>query len=183
VGFEPTIRFPVYTLSKRAPSATRPSLRGRRRNIVEVGGLTTHAGNLDCRTIRPPPPCRSPPAPAAPRGHGLQRTAVMLISASMPLRPVTKSPSRRSDCRPACRPRRQGTGRSPPQAQSPSRQENGSSIGPAPTQASGKADFYGRSVNIIKNLSDQKIMPADGLVAHRQDLRLNGQTTRHIESY
>jgi hypothetical protein len=28
VGFEPTIRFPVYTLSKRAPSATRPSLRG-----------------------------------------------------------------------------------------------------------------------------------------------------------
>ena len=29
VGFEPTIRFPVYTLSKRAPSATRPSLRER----------------------------------------------------------------------------------------------------------------------------------------------------------
>ena len=29
VGFEPTIRFPVYTLSKRAPSATRPSLRRR----------------------------------------------------------------------------------------------------------------------------------------------------------
>src|SRR5512144_449401 len=27
-GFEPSIRFPVYTLSKRAPSATRPSLRG-----------------------------------------------------------------------------------------------------------------------------------------------------------
>jgi hypothetical protein len=27
VGFEPTIRLPVYTLSKRAPSATRPSLR------------------------------------------------------------------------------------------------------------------------------------------------------------
>src|SRR2546425_8595631 len=26
VGFEPTIRFPVYTLSKRAPSATPPSL-------------------------------------------------------------------------------------------------------------------------------------------------------------
>ena len=30
VGFEPTIRFPVYTLSKRAPSATRPPLRTRR---------------------------------------------------------------------------------------------------------------------------------------------------------
>jgi catechol 2,3-dioxygenase-like lactoylglutathione lyase family enzyme len=29
VGFEPTIRFPVYTLSKRAPSATRPPLRAR----------------------------------------------------------------------------------------------------------------------------------------------------------
>ena len=25
-GFEPAIRFPVYTLSKRAPSATRPPL-------------------------------------------------------------------------------------------------------------------------------------------------------------
>jgi hypothetical protein len=47
VGFEPTIRFPVYTLSKRAPSATRPSLRGSRgRNIVEVGGRTTRAGGL-----------------------------------------------------------------------------------------------------------------------------------------
>ncbi len=28
VGFEPTIPVKVYTLSKRAPSATRPSLRG-----------------------------------------------------------------------------------------------------------------------------------------------------------
>ena len=27
-GFEPSIEFPLYTLSKRAPSATRPSLRG-----------------------------------------------------------------------------------------------------------------------------------------------------------
>ena len=26
-GFEPAIRFPAYTLSKRAPSATRPPLR------------------------------------------------------------------------------------------------------------------------------------------------------------
>jgi hypothetical protein len=62
VGFEPTIRFPVYTLSKRAPSATRPSLRaalpspasgrgeGRAGNIVEAGGVTTRSrariGNL-----------------------------------------------------------------------------------------------------------------------------------------
>src|SRR5688572_8479058 len=29
-GFEPSIRFPVYTLSKRAPSATRPPLRSQR---------------------------------------------------------------------------------------------------------------------------------------------------------
>ena len=27
VGFEPTLEFPLNTLSKRAPSATRPSLR------------------------------------------------------------------------------------------------------------------------------------------------------------
>ena len=49
VGFEPTIRFPVYTLSKRAPSATRPPLRIRAtRNIASVGGLTTRG------TTRPP---------------------------------------------------------------------------------------------------------------------------------
>jgi hypothetical protein len=29
VGFEPTLEFPLNTLSKRAPSATRPSLRRR----------------------------------------------------------------------------------------------------------------------------------------------------------
>jgi hypothetical protein len=37
VGFEPTIRFPVYTLSKRAPSATRPSLRKRDLAISWLG--------------------------------------------------------------------------------------------------------------------------------------------------
>ncbi len=43
VGFEPTLRSPVNTLSKRAPSATRPSLRKRRpegrarRTIQEAG--------------------------------------------------------------------------------------------------------------------------------------------------
>ena len=35
-GFEPSIRFPAYTLSKRAPSATRPPLR-QGRTIVMVG--------------------------------------------------------------------------------------------------------------------------------------------------
>src|SRR5215471_1025340 len=33
VGFEPTIPVKVYTLSKRAPSATRPSLRARKQLI------------------------------------------------------------------------------------------------------------------------------------------------------
>ncbi len=37
-GFEPWIEFPLYTLSKRAPSATRPSLRweARRRSSAEA---------------------------------------------------------------------------------------------------------------------------------------------------
>jgi molybdopterin-guanine dinucleotide biosynthesis protein A len=45
VGFEPTIRFPVYTLSKRAPSATRPPLRsGEARNIARRFCQTTRSG-------------------------------------------------------------------------------------------------------------------------------------------
>src|SRR5215469_14765804 len=39
VGFEPTIRFPVYTLSKRAPSATRPSLRERAQAISRPASI------------------------------------------------------------------------------------------------------------------------------------------------
>ena len=48
VGFEPTIRFPVYTLSKRAPSATRPSLRERcgGRNIATRRDVTTRTSRL-----------------------------------------------------------------------------------------------------------------------------------------
>ena len=47
-GFEPSIRFPVYTLSKRAPSAARPPLRhppdvGSARTIVKVARLTTRS--------------------------------------------------------------------------------------------------------------------------------------------
>ena len=34
-GFEPSIEFPLYTLSKRAPSTTRPSLRGRLKRIAD----------------------------------------------------------------------------------------------------------------------------------------------------
>src|SRR5258706_5214090 len=41
VGFEPTLEFPLNTLSKRAPSATRPSLRSRlwfQEELVEALG-------------------------------------------------------------------------------------------------------------------------------------------------
>src|SRR2546427_8592494 len=44
VGFEPTVRFPPHTLSKRAPSATRTPLRGKR-----VLWLTESAGVIDRR--------------------------------------------------------------------------------------------------------------------------------------
>jgi hypothetical protein len=58
VGFEPTLRFPVNTLSKRAPSATRPPLRtalpGRRthplghtKTCVEGGHFPDHAARSD----------------------------------------------------------------------------------------------------------------------------------------
>src|SRR5213594_5085844 len=42
VGFEPTVRFPPHTLSKRAPSATRTPLRGKR-----VHWLTESAAMID----------------------------------------------------------------------------------------------------------------------------------------
>jgi hypothetical protein len=100
VGFEPTIRFPVYTLSKRAPSATRPSLRGR-------GAQYSRGRPADnpCQTPMPASSiaersgrrhCPKPARPTAPRRHGPQRTAVALMTASMPLRPITKS-HRRAD--------------------------------------------------------------------------------------
>src|SRR6202030_932261 len=52
VGFEPTIRFPVYTLSKRAPSATRPSLR---RVILLPGRGDFYKGKTSTRTTVCPP--------------------------------------------------------------------------------------------------------------------------------
>jgi hypothetical protein len=39
-GFEPSIRFPAYTLSKRAPSATRPPLR--KQTIPPLFGAGTY---------------------------------------------------------------------------------------------------------------------------------------------
>ena len=43
VEFEPTIRFPVYTLSKRAPSATGHPSGHVGRNIAAAPGVTTQA--------------------------------------------------------------------------------------------------------------------------------------------
>jgi hypothetical protein len=43
-GFEPAIRLPVYTLSRRAPSTTRPPLRSMRRPGARLGG--PGVGNL-----------------------------------------------------------------------------------------------------------------------------------------
>ena len=43
VGFEPTVRFPVHTLSKRAPSTTRTSLRVFRiNNLRAIGHRLSH---------------------------------------------------------------------------------------------------------------------------------------------
>ena len=46
VGFEPTLEFPLNTLSKRAPSATRPSLRLGEFNFNIRGGFCCPAGIL-----------------------------------------------------------------------------------------------------------------------------------------
>ena len=57
MGFEPTIRFPVYTLSKRAPSATRPSLRSAARGSASLrAGRTIVAGRSLASVVAPPRP-------------------------------------------------------------------------------------------------------------------------------
>src|SRR5258706_14249011 len=47
VGFEPTRRFPVHTLSKRAPSATRPPVLTKRRDY-SVSPLSGKRGPASC---------------------------------------------------------------------------------------------------------------------------------------
>ena len=50
VGFEPTVEFPLHTLSKRAPSTTRPSLRLftiKHLRAVEPAALENSDGNCD----------------------------------------------------------------------------------------------------------------------------------------
>src|SRR5438128_5809430 len=58
VGFEPTIRLPVYTLSKRAPSAARPSLRIPRdapREPLYIASAPAAGKAANCRAPRPHP--------------------------------------------------------------------------------------------------------------------------------
>src|SRR5947209_6369410 len=62
VGFEPTIRFPVYTLSKRAPSATRPSLRGRGPQYSRGRSADNPGVWVNCPALVSLPALRSLPA-------------------------------------------------------------------------------------------------------------------------
>jgi hypothetical protein len=66
VGFEPTVEFPLHTLSKRAPSTTRTSLR-----IFRISGLRASGGtrNPNCvaNCVRPPSVPRSLTAILHPR--------------------------------------------------------------------------------------------------------------------
>ena len=58
VGFEPTVEFPLHTLSKRAPSTTRPSLR-----VLRISGLRASGSaqnpNCDRNCDTPPKGLRS----------------------------------------------------------------------------------------------------------------------------
>src|ERR1035438_7349430 len=55
VGFEPTLEFPLNTLSKRAPSTTRPSLRSGKKRQLAVHKLRPRSLYQD---IMPPPRLR-----------------------------------------------------------------------------------------------------------------------------
>src|SRR5260370_7633778 len=52
VGFEPTLEFPLNTISKRAPSTTRPSLRdaGASAPVLSLASTATSAG-LRCYSV------------------------------------------------------------------------------------------------------------------------------------
>ncbi len=54
VGFEPTLELPLNTLSKRAPSATRPSLRARGCRVILADALVAepeHLGAVDEKQV------------------------------------------------------------------------------------------------------------------------------------
>src|ERR1039458_1838357 len=76
VGFEPTLEFPLNTLSKRAPSTTRPSLRSGKKPQPAVPKLRPRSFNQD---IMPPPQLRmeygeihDPLPPGTARGGGVR---------------------------------------------------------------------------------------------------------------
>jgi hypothetical protein len=66
-GFEPSIRFPVYTLSKRAPSAARPPLRTRIRAHYSPGGEADNSRSR-CGQCKMSPP-GGEPTPQDPIDH------------------------------------------------------------------------------------------------------------------
>ena len=74
-GFEPAIRFPAYTLSRRAPSATRPPLRSVRRG---ARGLSKkgRAPPARCAPSATRPPLRSLRRGAGRRSGGVWGAAV-----------------------------------------------------------------------------------------------------------
>ena len=76
-GFEPSIRFPVYTLSKRAPSATRPPLR---RALVRAGEAAGGRGGADYSEGRPPDNPRIAPQTALFCDQAANRTAPVPVA-------------------------------------------------------------------------------------------------------
>src|SRR4051794_7877611 len=88
-GFEPSIEFPLYTLSKRAPSTTRPSLRFKLRGVLNQNTTRLCPVPITCCS---PAAARSSqslllddrPIPLAP----LAPAAVQLPPVSVPRRPV-----------------------------------------------------------------------------------------------
>src|SRR5438552_2870240 len=49
VGFEPTVEFPLHTLSKRAPSTTRTSLRANRiKSLARMWAARSHNCDVNC---------------------------------------------------------------------------------------------------------------------------------------
>ena len=79
-GFEPAIRFPVYTLSRRAPSTTRPPLR-----IAHP--LGAHDAGARCRTCSACAAGDAPLLPSGPpplQGNRITTTGLGALAASMP---------------------------------------------------------------------------------------------------
>src|SRR5205809_643360 len=79
VGFEPTVEFPLHTLSKRAPSTTRTSLRICRINGLRASGS---AQNPNCvrNCVRPPNVLRSLRARGPRFGRGVFQYKPLVVN-------------------------------------------------------------------------------------------------------